>query len=322
MWRVILQRLFGRDFLGARPLQRRWLLVGKLVLLSVGGCSSPSASEPADTPTSGHIRIAADMSLRPALEAVVEQFHRTYPKARVDIVYTTEAQAVEGLLQDSFRVAIVSRPFTAAESLALTEQRIRPKQVRLAREGIAVIGHPARKDSLLHVDTLIAWLRNPRSPYVFVIEGGAGSGIFRYIRDTLLKGESPAARLYRADSLPAVISYVQQEPRAIGLIGVAWVCDRDDSTTQKFLRSVRLFALSSDGESYYYPYAGYLRPGFYPLSRDVYALSREPRMGLGTGFISYAAGPNGQRILLKSELLPAVAPVRIIELKEQPLTPE
>lgn len=262
------------------------------------------------------------MSLRPALEAVVEQFHRTYPKARVDIIYTTEAQAVEGLLQDSFRVAIVSRPFTAAESLALTEQRIRPKQVRLAREGIAVIGHPARKDSLLHVDTLIAWLRNPRSPYVFVIEGGAGSGIFRYIRDTLLKGESPAARLYRADSLSAVISYVQQEPRAIGLIGVAWVCDRDDSTTQKFLRSVRLFALSSDGESYYYPYAGYLRPGFYPLSRDVYALSREPRLGLGTGFISYAAGPNGQRILLKSELLPAVAPVRIIELKEQPLTPE
>jgi len=273
-----------------------------------------------DTPTSGRVRIAADVSLKPALDAVVEQFHRTYPKAHIEIVYTSEAEAVAGLLADSFRVAIVPRDYTPEDSLALAEQKIRPKKTKLVREGIAVIGFPHRRDSLLSLDTLISWLKNPASPYTFVIEGGGGSGILRYLRDSLLGGQMPAAPLYKADSAPAVISYVQQNPRAIGLIGAAWVCDREDSTTQKFLKTVRLFALAPSGSrDYYYPYAGYLRRGFYPLSRDVYALNREPRMGLGSGFVSYAAGPDGQRILLKSELLPAAAPVRIVELKEEPI---
>lgn len=273
-----------------------------------------------DTPTSGSVRIAADVSLKPALDAVIEQFHRTYPKAHLTVVYTSEAEAVAGLLADSFRVAIVPRDYTPADSIALVEQQIRPKKTKLVREGIAVIGFPERKDSLLRLDTLIAWLKNPASPYTFVIEGGGGSGILRYLRDSLLEGEMPRAPLYKADSAPAVIAYVRENPRAIGLIGAAWVCDREDSTTQKFLRTVRLFALSARGrQEYYYPYAGYLRPGFYPLARDVYALNREPRMGLGSGFVSYAAGPDGQRILLKSELLPAIAPVRIVELKEEPL---
>lgn len=252
---------------------------------------------------------------------MVDQFHRIYPRAHVEVIYTSESQAVEGLLADSFRVAIVPRDYLPAESLALVEQKIRPKKTKLVREGIAVIGHPSRKDSLLPLDTLIAWLMQPNSPYTFVVEGGGGSGILRFLRDSLLGGEMPKAPLYKADSAPAAIAYVQQNPRAIGLIGAAWVCDREDSTTQKFLRSVRLFALSSRvrPKDYYYPYAGYLRAGFYPLARDVYALNREPRLGLGSGFVSYAAGPDGQRILLKSELLPAIAPVRIVELKEEPI---
>lgn len=139
------------------------------------------------------------------------------------------------------------RPFTPADSAALAEQKIRPKQTRLVREGIAVIGHPARRDSLLSLDTLIAWLRNPKSPYTFVVEGGSGSATYRYLRDSLL-GEPPQAPLYRVDSAPEAIAYVQQNPRAIGLIGVAWVCDREDSTTQKFLRSVRLFAIAPRGK--------------------------------------------------------------------------
>lgn len=238
----------------------------------------------------------------------------------MEVVYTSEAEAIAGLLADSFRVAIVARSFSPEDSVALAEQKIRPRKTKLFYEGIAVIGFPARKDSLLRLDTLIAWLRDSSSRYTFVIEGGGGSGILRYIRDSLLAGEMPKARLYKADSAPAVIAYVQQNPRAIGLIGAAWVCDRGDSTTRKFLTTVRLFALSgAEAGSYYYPYAGYLRRGFYPLSREVYALSREPRTGLGSGFISYAAGPEGQRIFLKSELLPAAAPVRIVELKEEPL---
>ncbi|MDW8236658.1 MAG: substrate-binding domain-containing protein, partial [Bacteroidia bacterium] len=193
MWPAIYRHWCGGAFLGRRRVRlSQWLLAANLLFLTAceGGASGPT-----DTPTSGHITIAADISLKPALDPVLEQFHRTYKYAHVDVVYTSEAEAVAGLLADSFRVAIVSRPFSPADSAVLAEQKIRPKQTKIVREGIAIIGHPSRTDSLLPVDTLKAWLLNPNAIYTFVIEGGGGSGILRFLRDTLLGGKMPAAKL-------------------------------------------------------------------------------------------------------------------------------
>jgi len=47
----------------------------------------------------------------------------------------------------------------------------------------------------------------------------------------------------------------------------------------------------------------------------VNAISLETRSGLGTGFISFAAGDKGQRVVLKSGLMPATKPVRQVRLQ-------
>lgn len=268
----------------------------------------------------GRAVLVVDPTLRPAIELVAEAFARSYPRARLELRYQEEAQAVAALLADSVAAVIVTRPFSVEESTALTQQRIRPKQVLIAWDGLALVAHPSRPDSLLRLDSLRAWLRRPDPPYRFIVEGGAGSSVYRYIRDSVCEGKAPAAPLYRADSLGGVLAYVQQERRALGWIGAAWICDREDSAAQRFTRAVRVYAIAPAGAlDYYFPYAGWLRPGYYPLVRPIYALNREPRQGVATSFIAYLAGPEGQRILLKSGLFPARAPTRIIELKEQTL---
>jgi phosphate transport system substrate-binding protein len=45
-------------------------------------------------------------------------------------------------------------------------------------------------------------------------------------------------------------------------------------------------------------------------------ICREPYSGLGTGFVSFVAGDQGQRIILKSGLVPATMPVRLIQVKK------
>jgi phosphate transport system substrate-binding protein len=50
------------------------------------------------------------------------------------------------------------------------------------------------------------------------------------------------------------------------------------------------------------------------LYRTVYIISREARAGLGSGFTAFVAGDKGQRIILKSGLVPATAPIRIVEI--------
>jgi phosphate transport system substrate-binding protein len=63
------------------------------------------------------------------------------------------------------------------------------------------------------------------------------------------------------------------------------------------------------------PFQAYVALKQYPLWRNVQITLREPRVGLGTGFASFVASDSGQRIVLKSGLVPATAPVRIVELK-------
>jgi len=69
---------------------------------------------------------------------------------------------------------------------------------------------------------------------------------------------------------------------------------------------VRLDATdTSDVKGYFIrPYQNEIALGRYPLSRPIYAVSREHFVGLGTGFVVVAAGELGQRILLKAGLVP------------------
>jgi len=297
-----------------------WLVLAKAVLiLGLAGCRGSERS----SPTVGEAKIAVDVTLRPALEQVVEIFRRTYPKARLQVQYLPQEQAIGGWVADSFSAVVVCRPFAEVESLALMEAKIHPKKTHIAWDGIALVVHPNRSDSLCRLDSLRAWLLTTEAPYSFVVEGGGGSSLYRYLQDSLLAGQTPQAKLYRADSLPATLSYVQRNVRAIGLIGASWVCNVRDSTAQIYRQDVRVLWVAGTGAKHYYPpLSGYIRPGNYPMLRAVWALNREPRMGIASSFVAFLGGPEGQRILLKAGLFPARAPVRVIELKEKKLFSE
>ena len=53
------------------------------------------------------------------------------------------------------------------------------------------------------------------------------------------------------------------------------------------------------------------------MIRTWYIVSREARAGLGTGLASFLASERGQRIILKSGLVPATMPVRLVEIRSE-----
>jgi phosphate transport system substrate-binding protein len=97
---------------------------------------------------------------------------------------------------------------------------------------------------------------------------------------------------------------------------VNWISDSQDSVSEKFLKSVRVVEVGSSTSEYCKPFQGYIAEGSYPFCRDLYMISRETFSGLGTGFVSFVAGDQGQRIILKSGLVPATMPIRLIEVKK------
>ena len=113
-----------------------------------------------------------------------------------------------------------------------------------------------------------------------------------------------------------VIKYVKDNKSALGIISVNWISDTQDSISETFLKDIRIVEVGTDPKNYCKPYQGYIAEKSYPFRRDVYMISRETFSGLGTGFASFVAGDQGQRIILKSGLVPATMPIRLIEIKK------
>jgi phosphate transport system substrate-binding protein len=117
-----------------------------------------------------------------------------------------------------------------------------------------------------------------------------------------------------------VIDFVSKNPNAIGVIGVNWLGNHKDTTNLSFKNEVRVMSVSNEEQATaansYKPYQAYLFYGYYPLTRNVFVLLNDPRSSLPSGLTNFLTSDKGQRIILKSGLVPATQPVRIVNIKE------
>ncbi len=283
-----------------------------------------------DQPTYGTITIAVDESLKPLIDAEIDTFEATYTNAHINVIYTTEEAAIRAMLQDSARLAIVTRSLTPEENAYLANQKYECKEQPLAKGAVAVISNPASNYtnfSIADLRKILSGTNNlneldkkyPSTPVVVVFDH-PNSGIIRYLRDSVQQIDSLPSYCYAVNGNPQVIDYVSKNPHALGLIDVSWISDQDDSTANRFMSSIKVIGISNGGDNFQ-PYQAYIADWSYPLRRNIKILSREARMGLGSGFTAFVASEKGQRIVLKSGIVPATMPIRILEVHTEPFKP-
>ncbi len=303
-----------------------------IMLAAIAALSCSKSGKSIDTPTSGSITVTADEGLKPLIDAEVAAFQGIYTNAHVRIIYTSEEEAIQLMLKDSARATIVSRKLTPEEDQVLTNQQYKSRQLRVAVGGVALIVHRENKDttiSMADLKKLLAgeikswnWKKSrnkTQAAGMEVVFDEPNSGVIRYLRDSIVKFDSLPKNWFALKGNSAVVDYVSQKKQALGLIDVSWISDRDDSTANKFLESIKVMGISSDS-GFYQPYQAYIAQRHYPLTREVVMISREARTGLASGFMSFIAGEKGQRIVLKSGLVPATMPVRIVEINRDPIS--
>lgn len=303
-----------------------------LIVLLVGVACSPRDEKGnfLDTTTSGSIRIAVDESLKPLFDTEVDTFMALYTRAKIDVIYTSEEDAINQLLTDSVRLAIVTRKLLPVEEELFAKKILKPTQIAVAKEGIGLIVNNNNPDSLLTVQQLkdvltgkiTNWKQiNAKSPSepIEVVFDQPTSGILRFLKDSLAIDSLPP-NCFAVNGNPAVVDYIASKRNALGLIGVTWINDEDDSTANVFLKRARVVAMSGvEGGEYYQPFQGYIAQGHYPLIRKIRIINPEGRAGLGSGFLAFVAGEKGQRIILKAGLVPVTMPIRIIDVNRNPL---
>ena len=101
----------------------------------------------------------------------------------------------------------------------------------------------------------------------------------------------------------------------IGVIGINWIF-QPPLDLQEIVNNVNVLAVKGINKSdYIFPTQDNLAQGKYPLARDLYIVNCQGYSGLGMGFASFLSGERGQRIILKSGLVPERIPSRKIVIR-------
>lgn len=302
------------------------------ITLFTGIVACNRSGEIGDTPTTGSIKISVDESFTPIIDSHVYTFQKLYKYAKITPSYKSEGDVIKDLLIDSARIVVVSRKLTPSEMQVFEKIKITPRYTKVAVDGVALIVHPENTDTLLAIPQLkdiftgkkSSWKEiNPKSKLndITIVFDNNNSSTARYVIDSINQKQPLPAKAFASKSNQALVDYVANNPNAIGVIGVNWISDFDDSTAIGFLKRIKVVAVGrnvnpTQPDTYFQPFQGYLAQGTYPLRRDLYIISREARAGLGMGFASFVAGDKGQRIFLKSGLLPATMPIRLVNITE------
>lgn len=307
---------------------KRFFLI-LFITVTVMSCSQ-DGSKPDETPTRGNIKISVDESFQQLMDAEIYAFQSQYKDAIINVKYKPENDILSDFFKDSVRLIVSTRKLTQAEEDGLRSNSIIVRTTKIAYDGLAFIVNKENPDTLFKFETIkdifsgkiSKWSQineNSKLQNLKMVFDNNKSGNVRYIMERFELPTTFPPYCYAVNSNPEVISFVEKNKNAIGVISVNWISDKADTLTVKFLKQVNVAAIGSTtgDNTYMQPCQGFIAEKSYPFTREVYMISRETFSGLGSGFIAYVAGNIGQRIVLRSGLIPATMPIRLIHVSNK-----
>ena len=279
--------------------------------------------------------LAADESFYPIIDEELYYFQNQTLDS-ITPLYINEQDAVKMLMKLETWLAFTTRDFTEKERQNLIDRKYMPRAVPVAYDGLAIIVNNANPDSCITIKDFARVLKGevtqwkelyPQSKLgeIDVVFDNPLSSTVRWCVDSILGGQQFSAKNIGAvQTSAAVIDYVEKHENSLGIIGSNWLNDKRDTTNVTFKKNITVMGVSKmkTAEKYnsYQPYQYYLYNGNYPLRRTIYALLNDPRPnGIATGFTHFIQLPKGQKIILRSGLLPRSANmnVRDVIVKKQ-----
>ena len=294
------------------------LLLLPLVLLIVTSFWSCGGRELKDEQTiiTGQLKVLVDDGLSPIMEEQVAVFDHLYEHTDIELLDGPENQIVARLLDGTAEVIVLTRQLNESENRFFEARQFKPRVSKFATDAVALIANKSNPDSALTVDDIIGFMRGePTSERLNrLVFDNPNSSTVRFLKELAGVDSLPSTGVYAMKSNSEVLKHVYETPQSIGVLGISWVV-RADSSLKKYTDGIKVLGIKNQAgkpgsNGYFKPSQSNLAEGIYPLSRSVYIINAEPRKSLGMGFAAFLTGVSGQRIILKSGLMPDSLPPR------------
>lgn len=292
------------------------IFVFVLICLFVVGCKNKNEEAEKETILKGSATFLVDETLTPIIEDQVEVFENIYD-AKIKLVPKSESEALNSLFKEKSGVAILARDLTKKELNILEQKKILPKITKFAVDGIAFISNKSNNDTLIALNDVIKFMQGKSETKIkSLVFDNPNSSTVRYMNDLAGLKAMPEKGVFSFKTNEEVIKFVAENDGVIGVIGVNWL-SQPSSKSKAFVDKVNVLSVKNiDGKEFYAPSQNNMAEGTYPLARDLYIINCQG-YGLGMGFASFVAGDIGQRIILKSGLLPVRIPGRKFSIRNK-----
>ncbi|MBW8330843.1 MAG: substrate-binding domain-containing protein [Prolixibacteraceae bacterium] len=313
-------------------LNKRYLFLIIFVAIFMNfGCRRTKKVVP-ESMVTGTTTIAADDALMPLMNAEIDVFQSIYNYASIDCKFVSEYDAVNLLLQEKIRLALVARPLNQKEIDYFKSIKIVPESIPLAYDAIAVIVHSGNNTTALTTyqisgilsGVLVNWEQVNGSGLTGGIKqyfDTESSGIIRSLNDSLHLNEKISGNISFAGNNLKVTEMVATDPNSIGFIGYNWLSEKESMKILETLKKVNLIAVSTaafaDSTNSIKPTVSSLFNLSYPLIRKVYAIYTDPSASLARGFLAHLTSERGQKIVYRMGLKPESDFQRLVNIKKE-----
>lgn len=285
-----------------------------LTLLFVFSCQKKN-NKAEDTILEGKATVYVDESILPIVEDEVAVFETEY-NAKLQLVSKSENEVINDLFNDKAKIVILTRTLTAKELKAYQSKKITPRITPFATDAVAFIKSKTTNDTLIALKDVIDFVHGKAVPNIKgLVFDNANSSTARYISEISGVSVNNQKNVFSFKTNEEVLKYVAKNTGMVGVIGMNWIF-QPPLDLQETVDNINVLGVKGIDESeYIFPTQDNLAQGKYPLARRLYIVNCQGYSGLGMGFGSFLTGERGQRIILKSGLVPERIPSRKISIR-------
>ena len=310
-------------------IRRNHLLVTIFACVIIfSSCNTNNSGTIRETPTRGDIKLLVDESFKTMLQSSIDVFTSIYEDAHITPIYESEPDVINDFLRDTAKVMVVGKPLNESQVLFLNDSLIFPVTTPYFTDAVAFIVSKDNSDTLIRYkemegiikgsftrwDDLTYHRQSTQPGGIRIILDDARSGNIRFLKEVFnIEGSLPS-NFFALENSEEIFDFVARNKDAMGIVSAAYLSNKQNPEQSANLKKIAISQPDTEEKIFYRPSQASLMDGDYPFSRQVYFISRESFPGLGTGFVQFATSEQGQRIVLRSGLLPATIPTRVVKM--------
>jgi phosphate transport system substrate-binding protein len=262
----------------------------------------------------GKATIYVDETITPIVEDQTMVFESNY-EAKFTLVSKAESELLNSLFSKKAKIIVIARNLTKKELNIFEQSKIVPKITKFAIDGIAFVSNKSSSDTLIALKDVIGFMKGERKSKIKgLVFDNPNSSTVSYMNNLAGVNGLADKDVYSFKTNNEVLKFVSDNDGMIGVVGVNWL-SQPISSMNEVIKNINVLSVKGlKTEGYYAPSQSNFAEGTYPLLRDLYIVNCQGYDGLGMGLASFMAGDIGQRIVLKSGLLPYQMPTRKLNI--------